>query len=73
MITGKVKWFNDAKGYGFIELEQGRDVFVHYSVIDSQGYKSLREGQEVVFELESGPKGDHATRVVAAAPVAIAA
>jgi CspA family cold shock protein len=72
MITGKVKWFNDAKGYGFIELEQGRDVFVHYSVIDSQGYKSLREGQEVIFELESGPKGDHATRVVAAG-VAVAA
>lgn len=73
MITGKVKWFNDAKGYGFIELEQGRDVFVHYSVIDSQGFKSLREGQEVVFELESGPKGDHATRVVDAAGVAFAA
>ncbi len=73
MITGKVKWFNDAKGYGFIELEQGRDVFVHYSVIDSQGYKSLREGQEVVFELESGPKGDHAVRVVAAAGMAVAA
>jgi CspA family cold shock protein len=73
MITGKVKWFNDAKGYGFIELEQGRDVFVHYSVIDSQGYKSLREGQEVVFEIESGPKGDHATRVVAAIPIAVAA
>ncbi len=67
MMTGKVKWFNDAKGYGFIELEQGKDVFVHYSVIESEGYKSLREGQNVVFDLEQGPKGDHATRVVAAA------
>ena len=68
MITGKVKWFNDAKGYGFIELEQGRDVFVHYSVIEADGYKSLREGQEVLFELQQGPKGDHATRVLADAP-----
>jgi CspA family cold shock protein len=67
MKTGKVKWFNDAKGYGFIELEQGKDVFVHYSVIEAQGYRSLREGQEVAFELETGPKGAHATRVVAAA------
>lgn len=65
MINGKVKWFNDAKGYGFIELAQGKDVFVHYSVIQSDGYKSLREGQEVVFDLECGPKGDHATCVVA--------
>lgn len=65
MITGKVKWFNDAKGYGFIEMGQGKDVFVHYSVIDSQGYKSLREGQEVDFLLEQGPKGDHAIKVVA--------
>ena len=47
MINGKVKWFNDTKGYGFIELAQGRDVFVHYSVIQADGYKSLREGQEV--------------------------
>ena len=62
MITGKVKWFNDAKGYGFIDLE-GRDVFVHYSVIESDGYKSLREGQQVAFDLEHGPKGEHAVRV----------
>ena len=62
-MTGKVKWFNDAKGYGFIELEQGRDVFVHYSVILSEGYKSLKEGQEVDFELTQGPKGEHATWV----------
>lgn len=65
MIIGKVKWFNDAKGYGFIQLEPGKDVFVHYSVIDTPGYKSLREGQEVTFFLEQGPKGDHATKVVA--------
>lgn len=65
MISGKVKWFNDAKGYGFIELEQGKDVFVHYSVIQADGYKSLHEGQEVAFELECGPKGNHATRVMA--------
>ena len=65
MITGKVKWFNDAKGYGFIELERGKDVFVHYSVIDGDGYRSLREGQEVNFDIEQGPKGDHATKVVA--------
>ncbi len=65
MINGKVKWFNDAKGYGFIELEQGKDVFVHYSVIRADGYKSLREGQEVVFDLGCGPRGDHATSVVA--------
>jgi CspA family cold shock protein len=62
-MTGKVKWFNDAKGYGFIELEQGRDVFVHYSVIQSEGYKSLKEGQEVDFELTKGPKGEHAAWV----------
>ncbi len=66
MISGKVKWFNDTKGYGFIELAQGKDVFVHYSVIEADGYRSLREGQEVAFELEKGPKGDHATKVVMA-------
>ncbi len=65
MITGKVKWFNDAKGYGFIDLGQGKDVFVHYSAIESQGYRSLREGQAVEFVLEQGPKGDHAVKVVA--------
>ena len=69
MKTGKVKWFNDAKGYGFIELEQGKDVFVHYSVIEAQGYRSLREGQEVAFELETGPKGAHATRVLTSAAI----
>ena len=64
MIKGKVKWFNDAKGYGFIELEQGRDVFVHYSVIDAPGYRSLENGQEVLFDVAQGPKGAHATAVV---------
>ena len=62
-LAGKVKWFNDAKGYGFIESELGRDVFVHYSVINGNGYKSLKEGQPVEFESEQGPKGDHATWV----------
>jgi CspA family cold shock protein len=63
MILGKVKWFNASKGYGFIEMEQGRDIFVHYSVIDFPGYKSLQEGQQVVFELARGPKGEHAVFV----------
>ncbi|HUU29440.1 MAG TPA: cold-shock protein [archaeon] len=61
---GKVKWFNDSKGYGFIEQEQGADVFVHYSVVESEGFKSLRENQEVEFEFEEGPKGLQATKVV---------
>jgi CspA family cold shock protein len=72
MITGKVKWFNDAKGYGFIELEHGRDIFVHYSVIESDGYKSLQEGQNVAFELAYGPKGEHAVRVLTPAGSAAA-
>jgi CspA family cold shock protein len=62
MPTGKVKWFNDAKGYGFIETEQG-DVFVHHSVIESEGFRSLREGQEVELEVGQGDKGPRATRV----------
>ena len=65
MLSGKVKWFNDDFGYGFIELERGkRDVFVHYSVIQSEGYRTLRQGQKVAFEISCGPKGDHATLVV---------
>ena len=64
MPTGKVKWFNDAKGFGFIELEgQDKDVFVHYSVIDMNGFKTLREGQMVEYEVAEGPKGHSATRV----------
>ncbi len=66
MILGKVKWFSDSKGYGFIQLEPGKDVFVHYSSIEASGFRSLREGQQVQFLLEQGPKGDHAVQVVAA-------
>ncbi|MFQ5769958.1 MAG: cold-shock protein [bacterium] len=64
MTRGKVKWFNDNKGYGFIEQEQGEDVFVHFSVIEMDGYKTLQEGVEVEFECVTGEKGLHATRVV---------
>ena len=62
---GKVKWFNNQHGYGFIEVESGKDVFVHYSVIEAEGYRSLQEGQVVAYEEEFGPKGHHATKVVA--------
>jgi len=64
MSKGKVKWFNDAKGYGFITSEDGKDVFVHHSVIQGEGFKTLREGQDVEFEITKGPKGDQATNVV---------
>ena len=61
---GKVKWFNESKGYGFIELEGGKeDVFVHYSAINGEGYKSLTEGQEVTFEVVTGDKGLQAQNV----------
>ena len=62
-LTGKVKWFNDAKGYGFIERTDGDDVFVHYSAIQSNGFRSLSEGQEVEFEVVEGPKGKQAANV----------
>ncbi len=65
MSKGKVKWFNDAKGYGFIEQEgDGDDVFVHFSAIQMDGFKTLAEGQEVEYEVESGDKGLHAASVV---------
>ncbi|MEA3403400.1 MAG: cold-shock protein [Armatimonadota bacterium] len=64
MATGTVKWFDDAKGYGFIEREEGEDVFVHYSAIAGEGYKSLAEGAEVEFEVEDDPKGPRAVDVV---------
>lgn len=64
MPKGKVKWFSNQKGYGFITPESGKDVFVHHSAIQGEGYKSLEEGQEVEFEIQSGPKGDQAVNVV---------
>ena len=63
---GKVKWFNDAKGYGFIEQENGQDVFVHYSAIEGEGYKSLREGQELGFDVIQEAQGPQATNVTKA-------
>jgi CspA family cold shock protein len=63
MVRGKVKWFSNQKGYGFITPESGNDVFVHHSAIIGEGYKSLDEGQEVEFEIEKGPKGEQATKV----------
>ena len=63
-MHGKVKWFNDAKGYGFIEQESGDDVFVHFSAIMMDGFKTLREGQDVEFEIEAREKGLHARNVV---------
>jgi CspA family cold shock protein len=65
-LSGKVKWFNDAKGYGFIERPDGDDVFVHYTAIEGTGFRSLSEGQEVEFEVVDGPKGKQAANVVKA-------
>ena len=62
--TGRVKWFNNTKGYGFIQQDGGEDVFVHYSAIQEQGFKSLDEGQPVEFEVAQGPKGPQAEKVI---------
>ena len=64
MSRGRVKWFNDAKGYGFIERDEGGDVFVHYTAIQAKGFRTLMEGQEVEFEVVEGEKGLQATMVV---------
>lgn len=64
MAKGKVKWFNDAKGYGFITAEAGDDVFVHFTAIEGNGFKTLAEGQEVEFEVADGKKGPQASSVV---------
>lgn len=63
MAKGKVKWFNNQKGYGFITPESGSDVFVHHTAIQGDGYKTLAEGQDVEFEIEKGPKGEQAVKV----------
>ncbi|MBI3600101.1 MAG: cold-shock protein [Nitrospinae bacterium] len=63
MAKGKVKWFNESKGYGFIKQDDGEDVFVHFSAIKSEGFKTLKEGQEVEFEVKQGDKGLQAVNV----------
>jgi len=65
VLEGTVKWFNESKGFGFIESEEGKDVFVHFSAIQSDGFKTLREGQKVRFEVVDGQKGPAAANVVA--------
>ncbi len=64
MAQGTVKWFNAQKGYGFIEMENGKDLFVHHNAIQGQGFKSLDEGERVEFEIGQGPKGEHAQNVI---------
>ncbi len=62
-MKGKVKWFSNQKGYGFVTTEDGKDVFVHHSAIQGEGYKTLNEGQEVEFDIITGPKGQQASNV----------
>ncbi|MGI6514418.1 MAG: cold shock domain-containing protein [Syntrophomonadaceae bacterium] len=62
-MIGVVKWFDDAKGYGFIESEEGRDIFVHHTAIQNTGFRSLSEGQRVRFDVSQGPKGEQAQNV----------
>ena len=64
MASGKVKWFNNKKGYGFIQTDEGEDVFVHYSAVTGDGFKTLNEGQDVDFEISQGEKGPQAENVV---------
>ena len=64
MATGTVKWFNDSKGFGFITQDGGKDVFVHHSSIQLSGFKTLKEGQRVTFDVQQGPKGEQAVNVV---------
>lgn len=71
MLTGKVKWFNDAKGYGFITMDgQDKDIFVHHTSIEAEGFRTLAEGEDVQFELVEGPKGPKAEKVVRPVPTA---
>lgn len=63
MVRGRVKWFNEKKGYGFIEREDGEDIFVHYTAIVGQGFRTLKQGQEVEFDIVQGPKGPQAANV----------
>jgi CspA family cold shock protein len=63
MVKGKVKWFNEKKGFGFLERDEGDDVFVHYSNIQGEGFRTIREGDSVEFEVQDGPKGPQAVNV----------
>ncbi len=69
MATGKIKWFSDQKGFGFISTDDGRDIFVHHTVIEGEGFRTLLDGESVEYESETGPKGIKATRVRRLVPV----